>query len=373
MYRRRSKCGTSNSVYAPSKQLIQQSIQQINHGPASHRKGTQDAAAICVLQKDEDLYLLEWINYHLALGFDDIYIFDDGRNLRLNSTDRVHVVSVTDFPKGTHKQIAIYNSCVEVIRQRQPHYNTSIVALLDVDEFLVLRQHNSVHDFMNDKCPRDRCGSLVVNWLWYGTGGNQTSYADEPVVSRFRLRDPVPHTTVKSLFRLEHFYCVTNQHFVHLTSNPMTMIKQQHAPQPPFSYDTHGNITFQAAFTPDHPYMDVASVHHYTKSMEEWYERRCVRGDVVKFDLRCTGAYPDSGSVYDTSAHALYEQNVPEVVRQWSNRQMVRQAAAAAAAVDPSSNCPAPFVCSLQVNRPWVSHDPSKFNVREIVPLNSFE
>lgn len=33
--------------------------------------------AICTCIKDEQAYLKEWLDYHLSLGFDHIYLYED--------------------------------------------------------------------------------------------------------------------------------------------------------------------------------------------------------------------------------------------------------------------------------------------------------
>lgn len=33
--------------------------------------------AICCIAKDENWYVNDWIGYHLALGFDHVYLYDN--------------------------------------------------------------------------------------------------------------------------------------------------------------------------------------------------------------------------------------------------------------------------------------------------------
>jgi hypothetical protein len=48
-------------------------------------------ALVCIA-KEEDLYIQEWIDYHLKLGFDDIHIFQNNwRAGKLNDDSRVHL------------------------------------------------------------------------------------------------------------------------------------------------------------------------------------------------------------------------------------------------------------------------------------------
>ena len=64
-------------------------------------------AVICVIALHEELYIDEWIQYHLALGFSHIYIYDnsDTNTLATKQSDRV---IVRHFP-GKQKQFEAYN------------------------------------------------------------------------------------------------------------------------------------------------------------------------------------------------------------------------------------------------------------------------
>ncbi|NHX28195.1 glycosyltransferase family 2 protein, partial [Escherichia coli] len=54
--------------------------------------------------KNEGPYILEWIAYHRAIGFDDFVLFSndctDGTNLILNRLDQMGIVQHFDNPLG---------------------------------------------------------------------------------------------------------------------------------------------------------------------------------------------------------------------------------------------------------------------------------
>ena len=54
-----------------------------------------------------------------------------------------------------------------------------------VDEFLVLKKHNTLNDFLEQHL---RKGSLAISWFIFGTGFRDT-YAPLPVTKRFLYRD----------------------------------------------------------------------------------------------------------------------------------------------------------------------------------------
>eukprot|EP00934_Nitzschia_sp_Nitz4_P004441 Nitzschia sp. Nitz4//scaffold174_size87051//46375//47718//NITZ4_005111-RA/size87051-processed-gene-0.24-mRNA-1//1//CDS//3329538878//4431//frame0 len=353
-YSERDKC-TSEFRDSVIRGMVKQGIRFVRKKAANpQRLDNQEdgAAALCLFVKNENFYLREWVNFHLSLGFDDIYILDDGRNVQFQggvSSTHVHVIPVSkEISERNNKQTLALDACVKIIKGRQPEYKTSIVSHLDVDEFLVLRNHHSVKDFMKDHCPPDLCGSVAINWVWFGTG-NQTRYSDEPVVSRFRYRDIKPTPVVKTVFRLESFFCATNPHFVHLSSNPSST---NHVP--PFAYDTAGRITV-LGHASDQTLEHAAVVHHYSKSIEEWYYRRCIRGAAVHPLRKCTGLYPASGQVYDTSAVQIYER-IP------------MEARTTRLSTHPNQTVPAPYVGAFEAP-PWDPVDPSRIEIREIVPI----
>jgi hypothetical protein len=141
----------NKTFFLPPPKLVQTAIQQLSSSSLHHEvKSGTEKAAICVLQKNEDWFLEEWINYHFALGFEDIYLFNDAIDdtggdddkqrtpeTNLKSTGHLHIfpVVVADLSAHVHKQVAVYNACVEIIKSRQPLYNTTWVSFLDVDEF----------------------------------------------------------------------------------------------------------------------------------------------------------------------------------------------------------------------------------------------
>lgn len=78
--------------------------------------------AICAIIKDEHLYLKEWIDYHLSIGFDSIYLFEDkdskshedivegycNVSLRRYETDE-EVRELLKQQGNSHRQLVLYS------------------------------------------------------------------------------------------------------------------------------------------------------------------------------------------------------------------------------------------------------------------------
>lgn len=142
---------------------------------------------VCIA-KGEILYIQEFINYHLKLGFYKIIIYDNSKNneLRLFNRNNIYVIP---FPGGG-KQIVAYNNFIKYQKNKYDY-----VAFLDVDEFLVLKQHKNINDFCLDKIPN---GALGINWYIFGNNGN-TKYDPRPVLERFTRRSHIMDPHIKTI------------------------------------------------------------------------------------------------------------------------------------------------------------------------------
>jgi hypothetical protein len=101
--------------------------------------------------KDE-LDLVEWVAYHLLLGFEHIYIYDDQSQnpIKEQLKSFKNGVTVIEYNyegslKYCQKQIAAYNQFLEKYGK-----SAEYVAFLDGDEFLVLKKHSRIQDFLKD-------------------------------------------------------------------------------------------------------------------------------------------------------------------------------------------------------------------------------
>lgn len=153
--------------------------------------------------KNEGPFILEWVAWHRALGF-EILIYsndcDDGTDEILARLAAMgEVVHVHHKVKGPHppKPTALAKA------RKHPIVATADwVMLLDVDEFLVLKQEKTrVQDWLAS-LPPDITG-VSVHWRVFGTG-NMRPFKDKLVHQRFRRcaarQDPV-NRVFKSIFK----------------------------------------------------------------------------------------------------------------------------------------------------------------------------
>eukprot|EP00522_Entomoneis_paludosa_P012870 CAMPEP_0172443964 /NCGR_PEP_ID=MMETSP1065-20121228/4136_1 /TAXON_ID=265537 /ORGANISM="Amphiprora paludosa, Strain CCMP125" /LENGTH=611 /DNA_ID=CAMNT_0013194377 /DNA_START=215 /DNA_END=2050 /DNA_ORIENTATION=+ len=233
------------------------------------RRKEQDTAVICVVQKEEYNYIDEWVDYHLAIGFSDIYIYDNVNQEQADymvdwqeqrNDPRIHLIP---YP-GDKVQVPVYKDCA----RRVAKYNHTYVTFLDVDEFLVLKQHQSVLELANDYIsPQQGGGHLAINWEMFGTAGRH-SYEPFPVTQRFQcIYQTIRNEFVKSLIRVQDL-------------DPVDRIRSPHTF--PLRNGTQRIDTSRRIVTSSRHEgpRDVAVInHYYFRSFEEYVNKR-KRGDV---------------------------------------------------------------------------------------------
>ena len=103
-------------------------------------------SALCAIAKWEDVYIDEWLDYHLGLGIDRIYVYDNSEDFTMRNKSRpdsVELVHFTASDPGGKRQRPAYTDCITT--RGTAH---TWVGFIDIDEFLVLKRHACVNDFL---------------------------------------------------------------------------------------------------------------------------------------------------------------------------------------------------------------------------------
>jgi hypothetical protein len=165
--------------------------------------------ALVTLAHKDELYIKEWIDYNLKLGFDDIFIFKNNWEWEnQNPNDKVHVEDFNGHSYQSNEPIWVRNIQAKCFTEfgRKYHNEYEWVAFFDVDEFLVLKKCNDVKEFIKDY---DNHNCLIINWAMFGD--NNINTFDENYTSqlnRFTKRKNGLHHQFKSICKtspnLEH-------------------------------------------------------------------------------------------------------------------------------------------------------------------------
>lgn len=164
---------------------------------------------VCIAKREHD-YIEEFVKYHLALGFMYIYIYDneDKPIYELILKKYLQHIKVIHFPgKPAH---------LEALEHFTKNYlfvtDVTHVAHIDIDEFIVLKKHNNICDFINEYIVGD-CQGIGMNWRFFGSSG-RTEQTNEPMTTRFTMCEKKGNQHIKTLFKKDNFLHFNGMHSV---------------------------------------------------------------------------------------------------------------------------------------------------------------
>ena len=129
--------------------------------PPSPDNGAPLRVALICIAKDEDNYINEWIDYHLKLGVDEIFIYQNDWRMKPVAHPNVHLIEFD----GDCKQLAAYN---DFIINRSTPFDFGI--FIDVDEFVCLIRDKDIKRFLLHYVEHAAVG---LNWRFFGDNGRK--------------------------------------------------------------------------------------------------------------------------------------------------------------------------------------------------------
>lgn len=160
--------------------------------------------AIVACARWEVSYIAEWIAYHLALGFDHIYLY-------CNDDDPVPFKATLDqLPAPIRKAVSYrpyfgagQQSAMYIDALRRARQEANWLCFLDIDEFIVLKQWRSISQLV-EQLDAEKIDSLHFNWMFYGNNGHLTR-PKGAVLSTYTRRSRLVDCHTKHLSRSSCF------------------------------------------------------------------------------------------------------------------------------------------------------------------------
>jgi len=155
---------------------------------------------VCIAKKESD-YIEEFVKYHLSLGFKYIYLYDNEdvptyENLLRNYKNNIKVIHM---PFKPIQHLAMKDFIDKYLFTTQITH----VAHIDIDEFIVLKKHKNIIDFINEYIIDD-CQGIGINYRTFGSS-NHTLKTNLPVTQRFTMCEKEGSHIIKTLFKKENF------------------------------------------------------------------------------------------------------------------------------------------------------------------------
>lgn len=270
------------------------------------RAGNSELSAVCTYMLDEEKYVDEWVKYYLfGLKFNRVYIYDNSEHNVLKYLETkypgVKIIhsGLTPVPPGQPRgmrAIPAMNDFLNKNKELPEAERVKWCAFIQADEFLVLKKHDNINDFLKQYCQE---GGVAINWYLYGDS-NLKTYTPEPVTKRFLLREENTNAHIRTICNCEDVIHVKDGDETH----GLRYFKQGKNLK-----DTNGKVVV-GPFNPNGP-TDVAFIAHYfTKTKEEW-DKKVSRGQAD--GLYRTGNEFDShnmNEIKDDSAAIIYDKAV---------------------------------------------------------------
>ncbi len=172
--------------------------------------------SVCAMFKNEAPYLKEWIEFHMLVGVDHFYLYNNLSSDNYKQVLKPYIergqVELIEWPyKGgqiggkvsnpfnwTHVQIASYNDALK----RATHV-TKWLAAIDIDEFMLPVKNNNLLAILSDY---EEFGGVCINWQLFGTSRINKIPKNKLLIETLLLKATMrnrQNTSVKSIVRPE--------------------------------------------------------------------------------------------------------------------------------------------------------------------------
>lgn len=246
------------------------------------KKANQQIVVSCPI-KCVNEYLIEFTDHYLSLGFDKIYFYDN------NDDDDIQPVELLKeyIQKGKVEVVDYRNMVFNDVLHRNDffkYYDFSWVLFVDDDEFLELKKHKDIREFLSSF--DDDVTKIAINNLHYGD--NEKCYYEEGRVQDI-FSEPLPlnsyvdyytfNSAIKSFLKKTDGTFILNAHSL-INDKPYYNVENKKISLRDFWNIDDREVTYTTAYIK----------HYCTKSLEEFIRSKIKRVKKNSLD-RMTNRY----------------------------------------------------------------------------------
>ena len=235
--------------------------------------GKKYNVSLCAIFRDEADYLKEWIEFHIIIGIQHFYLYNnfskDHYMVVLEEYIKKGVVTLVDWPieRG---QMKAYQDCVNKYSGE-----SKWIGFFDIDEFCVLNQHHTVYEFLNRF---DYSAPIVlINWKYFGSSGLiERDVKNNLVIEDFVVSWPKYSDIGKFFYNTAYKYNPSRKYGEHMH---YMWAKYNNFDIPPIN--VFGQICIGRFFPMKSDQLPLQLNHYVTKSYKEYFEKKSKRGGGV--------------------------------------------------------------------------------------------
>lgn len=178
--------------------------------------------AVMAVFQDEAPYLKEWIEFHRQVGVEHFYLYNnfsvDGYKKVLKPYIDEGLVELIDWPYESHSlqewnhvQCKAYMHSIKLMKG-----HVDWAAFIDVDEFMVPIQHDSLIPLLDEFDNHLQVGGIGINWVVFGTSNVEKIPDNKLLIETLLFRAALTHPLnkhIKSIVRPHYVTGCQNPHF----------------------------------------------------------------------------------------------------------------------------------------------------------------
>jgi len=198
--------------------------------------------SICAIFHNEERFLKDWIDFHLVMGVEHFYLYDN------NSEDQYLAVLAPYIESGKvdliewdykHDNVVdwnavqcnAYNHCLNNAKSKW-------VAFLDTDEYLYSPKSIKLTTFLKEF---RRFGAVSANWVMYGTSNIFEIDIKQTMIKQLVFRENAGNIHVKTIVQTKCASHFINPHYAILKLNYIQVTENKETISGPFSNYYSGN------------------------------------------------------------------------------------------------------------------------------------
>jgi len=251
---------------------------------------------LCVIAKNENLYVREFIEHYFKIGYNKIFIYDnndkEGETFDevINDFIKKDFVKIINFRERNTLSRPIFDAYKDCYSKNNKIYDW--LSFFDMDEFLELnKKYRNIQDFLGDIIFK-KCQNIKINWLLF-KNENNLYYENKPLQQRITQfsYDDIHNNAIKSTVRGN-----LQENYWKKLGNPHTSLLNY------TSCSSSGKIIkFDSPSNSPPDYTNAKLKHYFYKSFEEY----CIKIKRGKCDHPLNEsnkiAYQRFKNLYDTS------------------------------------------------------------------------
>ena len=192
--------------------------------------------SITAILKNEAPYIREWIEYHIMKGVERFYLYDNESNDNIKEILKPYIdngIVFYHYIIGEARQLPAYRDAIYKYKNQ-----TKWMAFIDIDEFILPVEKESIQDFLKDY---ENFSGIGVNWIVYDSNG----YVEKPTehhglvtANYYRVNEnknvPVNHH-IKTIANPRKILSVANPHFMYYVGRELTVDENKKIIKGPFT------------------------------------------------------------------------------------------------------------------------------------------